>query len=158
MTPYSPEVEAEMKKFFGTLSEKDQRRYAGIEAMKLGRGGIGYIAGVLGCDRDRVSAGIQELTDLPKDSEYDPRIRQAGGGRKPYEEQYPNIDEQFLSVLEPHTAGDPMDETIRWTNLSQVAIAQRLAEQYDVLVSRTVIEQLMRKHNYRLRKAQKKQP
>ena len=156
--PYCPEIEAEMKKFYGTLSEKDQRRYAAIEAMKLGRGGISYIAQVLGCNRDRISEGIKELSTLPADDDYDPRIRRPGGGRKSYEEIYPDIDEKFLAVIAPYTAGDPMDETIRWTNLSQQAIAEQLAAHYAIRVSKVVIRQLMRKHNYRLRKAQKKQP
>ena len=157
MTPYPAEMEAEMKKFFRTLSEKDQRRYAGIEAMKLGRGGISYIANMLVCDRDRVSEGIKELKALPEESEYDPRVRKPGGGRMTYEEKHPDIDEKFLAVLASHTAGDPMDENIRWTNLSRIAIAERLAEQYDIRVSTTVIHKLLRKYNYRQRKAQKKQ-
>lgn len=32
-----------------TLSEKDRRRFAAIEATQRGYGGIRYIAGVIGC-------------------------------------------------------------------------------------------------------------
>ena len=39
MQPYTSEVEAAMKKFYNRLNEKDRRRYTGIEALKLGRGG-----------------------------------------------------------------------------------------------------------------------
>lgn len=38
--PYDTSIEQEMKKFYGTLSEKDKRHYAAIEALKLGYGGI----------------------------------------------------------------------------------------------------------------------
>ena len=38
MQPYSHEIEQEMKKYYATLSEKDRRRYAAIEALKLGYG------------------------------------------------------------------------------------------------------------------------
>jgi hypothetical protein len=48
-----------------------------------------------------------------------------------------------------------MDETIRWTNLYPWEIAQRLAERYEIKVSRTVIGQLLKKHHYRRRKALK---
>ena len=48
---YPPAIEKQMKKFYRTLSEKDKRRYAGVEAIKFGRGGIMYIARVLECDR-----------------------------------------------------------------------------------------------------------
>lgn len=43
MLPYEPEIEQSMKNYFETLSEKDRRRYAGVEALKLGRGGITYL-------------------------------------------------------------------------------------------------------------------
>ena len=71
-----------MKRFYATLSEKDRRRYAGIEAMKLGHGGISYISQLLECDRDTVVQGMEEVTGLPIDSQPENRVRQVGGGRK----------------------------------------------------------------------------
>ena len=41
---YERVVEERMQGFYQTLSEKDRRRYAAIEARKLGRGGVSYIA------------------------------------------------------------------------------------------------------------------
>jgi len=158
MEPYPPEVEALMKKLYQTLSEKDKRRYAAVEALKLGHGGQSYIAQLLKCSRNTITEGLKELEDLREDSAYERRIRRPGGGRQRYEETYPEIDEQFLAVLADHTAGDPMDEQIRWTNLSRQDIADRLAEQHGVRVSVTVIKQLLKKHHYRQRKAQKKSP
>ncbi len=154
--PYPPEFEDQMKTFYKTLSEKDKRRYAGIEALKLGHGGIVYIANVVGCDRDTVSEGIKELKTMPSASSYDKRIRRPGGGRKPYGEIDPDIDEKFLDVIAQYTAGDPMDEQIRWTNLTPQEIADRLADRHDICVSVTVTRQLLAKHNYRRRKIQKK--
>ena len=84
MIPYETSVEHEMRKFFNTLSEKDKRRYAAVETLKLGRGGIAYIVKVLGCSRKTVKQGIKELKRLPIDSQYEPRIRQSGAGRRPY--------------------------------------------------------------------------
>jgi biotin operon repressor len=158
MNPYPPEIETLMKKVYQTLSEKDRRRYAAIEALKLGHGGQRYIAELLGCSRNTVAEGIKELEGLPEDSGYERRVRRVGGGRNRYGDTYPGIDAQFLDVLSDHTAGDPMNEQIRWTNLSRQAIADRLAERYGVRVSVTVIKQLMKTHHYRLRKAQKKSP
>jgi hypothetical protein len=40
MAPYPEEVEQKIKQFAGWLSEKDRRRYAAVEALKLGHGGI----------------------------------------------------------------------------------------------------------------------
>ncbi|HHB94222.1 MAG TPA: ISAzo13 family transposase, partial [Campylobacterales bacterium] len=51
-----------MKNFYNSLAEKDRRRYAGIEATKLGRGGISYICTIFECDYSGVSRGQKELT------------------------------------------------------------------------------------------------
>jgi hypothetical protein len=61
MTAYSPEVERMMKRLFVSLKEGDRRRYAAIEAAKLGHGGIEAIASVLGCDPKTIRAGLAEL-------------------------------------------------------------------------------------------------
>ena len=63
---YSRETEATMKSFYNSLNEKDRRRYAGLEALKIGHGGRNYIAGVFGCSRRMVSKGASEVVDLPQ--------------------------------------------------------------------------------------------
>lgn len=63
---FGKEVEERMRGFFQSLNEKDRRRYAGLEACKLGHGGISYISEILGCDRKTVCKGIEELFDPPK--------------------------------------------------------------------------------------------
>ena len=44
MDAYTLEVEGKMKRLFGSLKENDRRRYAAIEALKLGHGGTEYFA------------------------------------------------------------------------------------------------------------------
>ena len=68
-----------------------------------------------------------------------------------------DIDEQFLDVLKGHTAGDPMDEKVVWTDLTPQEIATLLEKEHQVKVSKSVVRKLLKKHNYRRRKAQKKQ-
>jgi hypothetical protein len=65
------------------------------------------------------------------------------------------LDENFLKVLQDHTAGDPMSAEVKWTNLSRRQIARRMSE-LGTPVSRDVVSQLLRKHGYRKRKALKK--
>jgi hypothetical protein len=115
MQPYAPEIETAIKRFYNSLDEKGRRRYAGIEAMKLGLGGRNYIARILKCSRRTVARGAKEVSGL-SGKETDARIREVGGGRKPYTQHWENIDEKFLEVLHEHTAGDPMDVKVRWTN------------------------------------------
>jgi len=61
MEVYSAEIEEKMQRFFGWLSEKDRRRYAAIEAAKLGHGGVEYIARVLACDPKTIRQGLRDL-------------------------------------------------------------------------------------------------
>ena len=63
---YSQEIEETLRCFYNSLSEKDRRRYAGVEALKIGHGGCSYIAEVLGCSRRTVSKGVSEVVDLPQ--------------------------------------------------------------------------------------------
>jgi hypothetical protein len=156
--PYPETTEKFMRKFFNTLSEKDKRRYAAIEAQKLKYGGISYIARVLGCSRTTIHQGLSELEALPADSRLEARIRRAGGGRKSYEQTTEGIDEAFLDVLKDNIAGDPMDERVRWTNLTQDEIRERMMERHHIQVSTTVVRQLLTRHHFRRRKAQKNEP
>jgi hypothetical protein len=50
MNTYPVKVEQQMQQFYHSLSEKERRRYAAIEAVKLGWGGITYISQLFGCD------------------------------------------------------------------------------------------------------------
>ena len=157
MICYSLETERTMKTLYNTLNEKDKRRYAAVEALKLGHGGIGYIALLFECSRNTISEGMRELQSFPEDVSYDPRIRKPGAGRKPYEQTIPNIEDAFLDVIEDNTAGDPMQEGVLWTNLSARIIAQKLEDKHGIRVSSFVIRKLLKTHRFGRRKAQKKE-
>jgi hypothetical protein len=57
-------------------------------------------------------------------------------------------------VLAEHTAGDPMREGVKWTDLTRREISHHLAER-GTPAGKRVIKQLMKKHGYVKRKAQK---
>ena len=78
---FDPECEARMRAYYETLSEKDGRRFAVLQATLLGYGGITYIACVLGCSAKTIERGENELDGLPHDPAAG-RIRVPGGGRK----------------------------------------------------------------------------
>jgi hypothetical protein len=61
MVGYDLQTKRMMRWFYATLSEKDRRRYAAVEARKLGHGGMDYIASVLRCDPKTIRQGINEL-------------------------------------------------------------------------------------------------
>jgi len=150
LKPYGQEIEGQMKNLYQSLSEKDQRRYAAIEAKKLGYGGMSYICRLFGCDPSSVNRGASEL-ETPLTSE-DKRIRKPGGGRKRIVGTMPNLDVAFLEIMTPHTAGSPMDETVKWSNLSREKISEALATK-GFTVSVTVVDQLLATHDFRRRQA-----
>lgn len=150
--PYKPTTEVQMATLHKLLSEKHKRLYAASEALKLGHGGVSYIARILNCDRKTIYRGVSELKN-PETIEKD-KIRVKGGGRKKSIDTIPNIDEKFLGVLKDYTAGDPMDEKVRWTNLTLQQIADKLKET-GINVSKKIVKQLFKRHGYTKRKAQK---
>jgi len=96
ITPYEQEIENQMMAFFNTLSEKDKRRYASIEALKLPYGGRSYIRDLLNCSFPTINIGIEELKDNRlSDPE---RIRKPGGGRKSSIESIRGTDDLFLKI------------------------------------------------------------
>ena len=126
MDAYAPEIERVMKRLFDSLGEKDRRRYAAVEATKLGHGGIEYIAQSLGLrSQDHPPRTVGTGRDGRPGQRARPKKR---GGRKRLIEIDPTLDENFLKVLQDHTAGDPMRAEVKWTNLSRRQIAKRMSE------------------------------
>ncbi len=150
--PYLQETETRMKELYNRLTEKNRRLYAGVEASKLGRGGVSYIADLFGCSRNTILRGIKELGE---EDGLENRNRKVGGGRSPVLVKMPDISPVFLQLLKEHTAGDPMDEKVKWTNLSCSDIASLLAKK-GFKVSRNIVRKLLKEHGYVKRKALKK--
>lgn len=75
---YNAKVEARMRAFYESLSEKDGRRYAAVEAEKLDHGGTEYIAALFGCDPNTVRRGWEDVDELPHDAA-EGRVRKKGG-------------------------------------------------------------------------------
>lgn len=83
MTRYSPEIESKMLAHFASLSEKDQRHYAAIEALKLNYGGKRYISKLFNVSEYRIRQGIEELNNPERMAEIPiGKQRRPGGGRK----------------------------------------------------------------------------
>ena len=154
MPAYPPKIEDQMYAFYQSLSEKDRRRYAAIEASKFERGGMSYISRVLGCDRQTITQGINDLHD--PEALTQPRIRRPGGGRKPRDEVIPELHDAFLQVLRDHTAGSPMNAEVKWTHLTYQQIADHLVHDHGIPISVTVVKRLLRHHGFVRRKALKR--
>jgi hypothetical protein len=77
-----PELKAAILLFYSLLDEQQRRLYAGLEALKLGRGGDRQLADFLDLDPHTVARGRQQL--IAQDVEVE-RARRTGAGRKPVE-------------------------------------------------------------------------
>jgi hypothetical protein len=126
--PYSPEIEQLLRQYYQSLSEKDRRRFAALEASKLGHGGTRYIAKVLECDPQTVRDGMRELKQLPNDPAGS-RVRKPGGGRKKTEVKQADLIQQVHNTIKDRTAGDPMRQDVVWTDLTPQEISQSLQKQ-----------------------------
>jgi hypothetical protein len=155
MSPYPRDVEQTMRAFSQSLRENDRRRYAAVEAAKLGHGAIEYISKVLGIDPKTIRQGQRDLEDLPEGPTA--RVRETGGGRKRRLDQDPKIDEDFHKVLVDHTAGSPTQESLIWTNLTRTEIVD-LMQECGSYVSVHIVDQLLDRYDYHERKALRMEP
>jgi hypothetical protein len=155
MSPYPRDVEQTMRAFSQSLRENDRRRYAAVEAAKLGHGAIEYISKVLGIDPKTIRQGQRDLENLPEGSTA--RVRETGGGRKRRLDQDPKIDEDFHKVLVDHTAGSPTQESLIWTNLTRTEIVD-LMQECGSYVSVHIVDQLLDRYDYHERKALRMEP
>lgn len=152
---YDAEIEKSMIALFDSLSEKDRRRYAAVEAQKIGHGGIIYIATLFACDQKTIKRGLNELGD--QDQMNQEGVRVSGGGPKAKIDYIDNIDAVFLAVLKDNTAGDPMNENIKWTHLSRAQIIKAMAKK-GIKVSKNIVKKLLKKHKFVKRKMQRSLP
>ena len=80
------EVKASILLFYSLLNEQQRRLYAGLESIKLGRGGDTLLADLLDLDAHTVARGRQQLLNRDVASS---RTRREGGGRVPTEKKRP---------------------------------------------------------------------
>jgi hypothetical protein len=73
--------EQQVRDFAATLSEKDRRRFAAVQARQVGHGGVTYLAAVVGCSRRTIERGLGALGELPHDPAAG-QVRRPGAGRK----------------------------------------------------------------------------
>jgi transposase len=140
------ELKASILLFYSLLDEQQRRLYAGLESLKLGRGGDRSLADFLDLDPHTVARGRQQL--LAQDVEVD-RARKAGGGRRRVEKKTPEIIDAIEIILEHDTAGDPITG-LKWTRKTTEKIAEVL-QQIDIPVSANTVSRLLYQMDFSLR-------
>ncbi|MBZ5729124.1 MAG: hypothetical protein LAP87_29625 [Acidobacteriia bacterium] len=81
------ELQASLVLFSSLLDERQRRLYAGLESLKLGRGGDQKLAKLLQLDPSAVAHGRKQLLAQEVEKE---RVRKPGAGRKPVEKNAPS--------------------------------------------------------------------
>ena len=128
------------------LDEQSRRRYAAMEALSLGHGGVSALSRISGLARSTINRGIADIragVSAPAG-----RIRKPGGGRKRKVIEDPRLLSDLKALVEPSTRGDPM-QSLLWTSLSLRKLVSALAEKGHK-VSASVVGELLHGLGYSL--------
>jgi transposase len=130
----------------GGLDERGMRRWAGAEALSLGRGGTAAVARATGIAETTIRRGRRELAseEVPEPG----RVRRPGAGRKPLTETDPTLLGDLERLVDDTSRGDP-EAPLRWTAKSLRNLAAELREQGH-RISAASVAPLLRRLGYSL--------
>jgi len=128
------------------LSERTRRRWAAVEALALGRGGVSVVSAATGLAHTTIRRGMRELDS--GDTTEPGRQRRAGAGRKQAEVVCPGLKAALERLVEPESRGDPMSP-LRWTCKSTRRLAKELTAQ-GYSVGPTTVRHLLKEAGYSL--------
>jgi transposase len=139
-------IESKYQGLSDELSERSRRRWAAVEAVALGRGGISVVSAATGMAHSTIRRGIRELNtgDMPPAG----RQRRVGAGRKRMEVVQPDIQASLERLVEPKSRGDPQSP-LRWTCKSTRRLAKELTAQ-GYAVGPSTVRHLLKKAGYSL--------
>jgi hypothetical protein len=139
-------IESKYRGLQDELSEFTRRRWAAVEAVSLGRGGLTAVSAATGLAHSTIRRGIRELNSgsAPPGA----RERRPGAGRKRIDVVDPNIKVSLERLVEPESRGDPQSP-LRWTCKSTRRLAKELMAQGHA-VAATTVRHLLRAAGYSL--------
>ena len=133
------------------LNELARRRWAAVEAMSLGRGGITVVAKATGISDRTIRNGIRELRE--GDDPPEGQQRRPGGGRKNLKETDPHLLRALESLVASTTRGDPQSP-LKWTCKSTRELSKQLKKRRHS-ASPTTVAKLLKEAGYRLQSNRK---
>jgi hypothetical protein len=139
------EIRCSYKRISPFLDERGKRLYIANEALRHGRGGKVLVSKALNVSRVRINEGISELL---RQRDIEGKVRRSGGGRKPVEQNYPELKEKLEEIVSPYTRGDP-ENPLCWCSKSLRKIQQSLKEEC-INVSHVTIEKILLSIGYSL--------
>jgi len=123
---YGTEIQTMLKTLYGRLSEENRRLLAGLEAKRMGHGGIQAVSELFGCSRPTIYKGIREIAE-PNLLVGAGRSRRKGAGRKDAFAAHPKLEANLQEILKDTLAGDPMNPDVVWTHLNASQIKEKLS-------------------------------
>jgi transposase len=144
-------VQSKYDTLCGAMNEQFRRRWAGCEALAIGRGGVSAVAAATGMSRNTVLRGISEIREhLPELAERmgEGRVRRPGGGRLSRTAEDASLLSDLQSLLESTTRGEP-ETPLLWTSKSTRKLAEELTARGHV-VSHMTVDRLLGKLGYSL--------
>jgi len=133
-----------MRQLAESLSERDRRAYAAVEAYKPGSPGVVIVAGIFGMSTETIKKGRDDL-DSPERLPPPGRQRHKGPGHKGVCSEQPGLEAAFDTLVETHLGGDPMNVDVVWTDLQPSGIVAKLTDQGFSISENTVRELLKKK-------------
>ena len=144
-------IQSKYENLSGDLEERGRRRWAAVEALSLGRGGIAAVARATGISDRTIRNGIRELRE--GDAPPSGRQRRVGGGRKAANQAAPGLLDALEGLVEPTTRGDPQSP-LKWTCKSTRELSRELKKR-GYPVSHTTVARLLKDAGYSLQSNRK---
>jgi transposase len=139
-------IESKYRGLQDELSEFTRRRWAAVEAVSLGWGGVSAVSAATGLAQSTIRRGIRELNSgsVPPGA----RERRQGAGRKRIDVLDPRVRVSLERLVEPESRGDPRSP-LRWTCKSTRRLAKELTAQGHP-VGPTTVRRLLKAAGYSL--------
>ncbi|HEY2407184.1 MAG TPA: ISAzo13 family transposase [Polyangiaceae bacterium] len=130
-----------------TLDERARRLWAGAEADAMGHGGVAAAARATGLAISTVRKGRDEARAGARREDV-VNVRRSAG-KRPYEDEHPNVWPALEKLVDPVTRGDP-ESPLRWTCKSTVVLSTELFTRHGIRISDKTVAKLLREHGYSL--------
>ena len=144
-------IQSKYENLAGDLHERARRRWAAVEALSLGRGGIAAVAEATGISDRTIRNGIRELRE--GDTAPAGRQRRVGAGRKAAKQSEPGLLDALEGLVEPATRGDPQSP-LKWTCKSTRELSRQLKKS-GYTVSHSTVARLLKDVGYSLQSNRK---
>jgi len=144
-------IQSKYENLAGDLHERARRRWAAVEALSLGRGGIAAVAEATGISDRTIRNGIRELRE--GDTAPAGRQRRVGAGRKAAKQSEPGLLDALEGLVEPATRGDPQSP-LKWTCKSTRELSRQLKKS-GYTVSHSTVARLLKDAGYSLQSNRK---